>query len=100
VPRHEIAHAAAYHGAERMSQQMAAQVGGNVAGALTLGSSQLTQEVVGEAYGAAAQVGVLLPFSRKQEAEADHIGMICMARAGYDPAEAIAFWQRFAEYNL
>jgi len=47
----------------------------------------------------ASQVGVLLPYSRKQEAEADYIGLLYMARAGYDPAAAVAFWERFAEYN-
>ena len=79
-----------------MSQQMAAQLGSSVAGAVTSGKSEITQALVGEAYGAAAQVGVLLPFSRKQESEADHVGMVYMARAGYDPHEAIAFWKRMA----
>lgn len=99
VVGHEVAHATAHHGAERMSQQMVAQLGGSAAGALASGTSQATQTLVGQAYGVASQVGVLLPFSRKQEAEADYIGLLYMARAGYDPAAAIAFWQRFAEYN-
>jgi metalloendopeptidase OMA1, mitochondrial len=96
---HEVAHATAHHGAERMSQQMVAQLGGTAAGALVSGQSQATQTLVGQAYGVASEVGVLLPFSRKQEAEADYIGLLYMARAGYDPAEAVAFWQRFSEFN-
>jgi metalloendopeptidase OMA1, mitochondrial len=96
---HEVAHATAHHGAERMSQQMAAQAGGSVVGALVSGKSDTTQALVGQAYGAVSQVGVLLPFSRKQEAEADYIGLLYMARAGYDPNAAVAFWERLAEYN-
>jgi metalloendopeptidase OMA1, mitochondrial len=96
---HEVAHATAHHGAERMSQQMVAQLGGSAAGAAVSSKSQATQALVGQAYGVASQVGVLLPFSRKQEAEADYIGLLYMARAGYDPAAAVAFWQRFSEYN-
>jgi predicted Zn-dependent protease len=96
---HEVAHATTHHGAERMSDAMAAQAGGNVVGALVSGKSATTQTLVGQAYGVASQVGVLLPFSRKQEAETDYIGMLYMARAGYDPAAAVAFWERFAEYN-
>jgi metalloendopeptidase OMA1, mitochondrial len=99
VIAHEVAHATAHHGAERMSQQMAAQLGGNVAGALVSGKSQTTQALVGQAYGVVSEVGVLLPFSRKQESEADYIGLLYMARAGYDPTAAVAFWERFAEYN-
>jgi metalloendopeptidase OMA1, mitochondrial len=96
---HEVAHATAHHGAERMSQQMAAQLGGSVAGALVSGKSQTTQALVGQAYGVVSEVGVLLPYSRKQESEADYIGLLYMARAGYDPGAAVAFWERFAEYN-
>jgi metalloendopeptidase OMA1, mitochondrial len=96
---HEVAHATAHHGAERMSQQMVAQAGGSIVGTLASGKSQQTQALVGQAYGVVSQVGVLLPFSRKQEAEADYIGLLYMARAGYDPAAAVAFWERFAEYN-
>ena len=96
---HEVAHATAHHGAERMSQQMVAQLGGSAAGALVSGKSQQTQALVGQAYGVATQVGVLLPYSRQQEAEADYIGLLYMARAAYDPAAAVAFWERFSEYN-
>jgi metalloendopeptidase OMA1, mitochondrial len=96
---HEVAHATAHHGAERMSQQMAAQLGSQAADVLASGTSQQTQALVGQAYGVVTQVGVLLPFSRKQEAEADYIGLLYMARSGYDPSAAVAFWERFAEYN-
>jgi predicted Zn-dependent protease len=96
---HEVAHATAHHGAARMSEQMVAQAGGSVVGELVSGKSAQTQALVGQAYGVASQVGVLLPFSRKQESEADYIGLLYMARAGYDPAAAVAFWERFAEYN-
>ena len=96
---HEVAHATAHHGAERMSQQMVAQLGGSAAGALVSGKSQATQALVGQAYGVVSEVGVLLPYSRKQESEADYIGLLYMARAGYDPAAAVAFWERFAAYN-
>jgi metalloendopeptidase OMA1, mitochondrial len=88
VMGHEIAHALARHGAERASQTALAQMGGQVLGAAT-GSNAIMQ-----AYGLGAQVGLLLPWSRTQESEADHIGLILMAKAGYDPREAVAFWER------
>lgn len=89
---HEVAHALARHGAERMSQGLAAQAGGSILGAV-LGTSPGANTILA-AYGVGAQVGVLLPYSRTQESEADHIGLILMARAGYDPRGAVAFWQR------
>jgi predicted Zn-dependent protease len=89
---HEIAHALARHGAERMSQGLAAQAGGTLLGAI-LGPGAGTNSIL-TAYGVGAQLGVLLPYSRTQESEADHIGLILMARAGYDPHGALAFWQR------
>jgi predicted Zn-dependent protease len=92
VMGHEIAHAIARHGAERMSQAIAAEAGGSLLGAW-LGASPSSQAVLA-AYGLGTQVGVLLPYGRAQESEADHIGLILMARAGYDPANAIAFWRR------
>ncbi len=101
VVAHEIAHVSARHGAERMSQGMAVQVGGAIIGA-ALGASGYggaTQNMAMQAYGLGAQYGVLLPYSRTQEAEADRIGLLYMARAGFDPREAIAFWQRFQTYN-
>lgn len=93
---HEITHAVAGHGNERMSQGMLAQ-GVGVAGAiLTSGNAQVSN-IFNNVYGPAAQVGVLLPNSRKQEYEADHFGLIFMAMAGYNPREAVPFWQRMAQ---
>jgi predicted Zn-dependent protease len=101
VMGHEVAHALARHGAERMSQQMGVQAVGTAA-AVALGASGaggITQGVAMQAFGLGAQVGVLLPFGRQQESEADHIGMILMAKAGYDPAEAVGFWERMDEQS-
>ncbi len=94
---HEVAHATAGHGNERVSQGMIIQ-GGEQALAVALSGKdpQKTQLLLG-ALGLGAQVGLQLPFSRKQESEADHIGLIYMARAGYDPQEAVTFWQRMIE---
>ncbi|WP_338812954.1 M48 family metallopeptidase [Bernardetia sp. Wsw4-3y2] len=95
VMGHEVAHAVASHGNERMSQGMAAQ------GVLSLGSALMNQkptlgkQLILQAAGLGTQVG-LLKFSRDQESEADHLGIIFMAMAGYNPAESIAFWQRMS----
>ena len=91
---HEIAHAIAKHGAERMTDQLALQVGQAGLATLLKDKSPATQNLVLAAYGAGSTVGVMLPFSRSQESEADHIGLIFMARAGYDPHQAPVFWQR------
>jgi predicted Zn-dependent protease len=91
---HEVAHAIAGHGNERMSQGLMAQMG---AAALSVALSQqpaATQSLFMNVYGVGANVGLLLPYSRLHESEADHIGLILMARAGYDPRQAIPFWQR------
>jgi predicted Zn-dependent protease len=93
---HEVAHALARHGAERMSSGLLAEIG--MAGldiALQKSSPGVIQSV-NAAYGLGVNVGVLLPFNRQQESEADHIGLILMARAGYNPEKAIDFWQRMA----
>ncbi|MDR1035771.1 MAG: M48 family metallopeptidase [Deltaproteobacteria bacterium] len=99
VMGHEVAHALARHGAERVSQQMAAQFGGNVLGAVigqtSMGSSTAQMVMIG--YGLGAQFGVLMPFSRTQEAEADRIGLSLMAIAGYDPEAAVGFWGRMEQ---
>jgi len=92
---HEITHAVAGHGRERMSQQMLAE-GLQVAGNVALGSNPKTVSIFNQVYGPAAQIGVLLPYSRKQESEADHYGLIFAAMAGYNPQEAIPFWNRMA----
>lgn len=91
---HEVGHALANHGNERMSQGLLANMGGMALSAAISSQPQMTQELAMAAFGAGASVGVLLPYSRLQESEADHIGLILMARAGYDPREAIPFWQR------
>ncbi|WP_245539026.1 M48 family metallopeptidase [Thioflavicoccus mobilis] len=99
VIAHEIAHVIAHHGGERMSQGLLMQMGG-VALSAALGSqAAATRELAMQAYGLGTQVGVTLPYSRTQELEADQLGLLYMARAGYDPREAVAFWRRFQEAN-
>jgi len=96
---HEIGHALARHGGERMSQNLLAdqsklfleRVSGNQAAG--------RQEILMMAYGAGTQFGVLLPFSRKHELEADQIGTLLMAKAGYDPVAAPRLWQRFSQLD-
>jgi predicted Zn-dependent protease len=96
---HEIGHAVARHGGERMSEAMLLQTGGSLLGTTLSHSDPRMQAATMAAYGVTSQVGVALPHSRLQESEADHIGLIYMARAGYNPEEAVKFWQRFAEYS-
>ena len=94
VMGHEVAHAIAKHGNERMSQGLMAQFGA-VALSVALSSHPgATSDIFMQAYGLGANVGVLLPYSRLHESEADRIGLILMAKAGYDPREAVPFWQR------
>jgi predicted Zn-dependent protease len=96
---HEIGHAVAHHGASRMSQQALVQGFGKAVDAGTSSADPKVQSMVSVAYGLGTKVAVELPYSREQESEADHIGLVYMARAGYDPKEAIAFWERFAEFS-
>lgn len=96
VMGHEIAHAVAEHGNERMSQGLLANLGGIALQEAVKSKPQQTQQLWMTAFGLGAQFGVLLPFGRSQESEADHLGLIFMAMAGYDPNEAVTFWQRMA----
>lgn len=94
IMAHEVAHALADHGAQRMSAAQLQQLGA-VAGNVALsGKSQETQQIFNQAYGVGSQVGVMLPFSRGHETEADRIGLTLMAIAGYEPAEAADLWRR------
>ena len=90
---HEVAHALARHPAERMSQEMLLQLGGVGLG-VALGKNPAMANQVLQAYGIVGGVGVALPFGRSQETEADRIGLILMAKAGYDPRAAVDLWQR------
>ena len=97
VVGHEIAHAIAKHGSERMSQGLVQQLGG-VALELALSQKpQQTQDLFMQAYGIGSTVGAVLPWSRQQETEADKYGLMFAAMAGYNPQEAIPFWQRMAQ---
>lgn len=93
---HEIAHAIAEHGGERMSQELIAQYGGAALSQLIKDKPAQTQQLWMGVFGAGAQFGVLLPYSRTHESEADHLGLIFMSMAGYDPNTAVAFWERMA----
>jgi len=96
VMGHEIAHAIAKHGNERMSQAMVQQLGGQALEVALAQKPQKTKELFLMSYGIGSQVGAMLPWSRNQETEADKFGLIFAAMAGYDPREAIPFWQRMA----
>ena len=96
VMGHEVAHAIAEHGNERMSQGLLTQMGGIALSEALATKPAETRALYMTAFGLGAQVGVLLPFSRTHESEADRLGLIFMAMAGYDPNEAVTFWQRMA----
>jgi predicted Zn-dependent protease len=96
VMGHEIAHAIARHGNERMSQGLIVQTGAAVLSVALSTKSQATQDLFNQSYGIASGLGTLA-YSRKHESEADKLGLVFMAMAGYDPHEAIAFWQRMAK---
>ncbi len=96
VMGHEIAHAVANHGSERMSQGLLAQMGGMALEKALETKPAETRQLFMTAFGIGAQVGVMLPYSRLQESEADRLGMVFMAMAGYDPQQALAFWERMA----
>ncbi|MBZ0273619.1 M48 family metallopeptidase [bacterium] len=98
VMGHEIAHAAAHHSAERVSQMMLAQAGATALAVALRGEKRASvKTAVGAAYGLGVTYGALLPFSREHELEADRLGLIFMAMAGYDPREAADFWKRMGE---
>jgi predicted Zn-dependent protease len=96
VMAHEVAHALADHGAQRMSAAQLQQLGAVAGGIALSGKSQQTQQIFAQAYGLGTQVGVMLPFSRSHETEADRIGLTLMAIAGYNPDEAADLWRRMA----
>ena len=97
VMGHELSHALAKHANERISNQLLLRAGGQILGATVGARSQLLGGLINQAYGLGAQVGVMLPFGRKQEYEADKMGLVLMAMAGYDPRYAVNFWQKMAQ---
>jgi predicted Zn-dependent protease len=96
VMGHEIAHAIADHGGERMSQGLITQFGGMALDAALESQPERTRMLAGTAFALGSQYGMLLPYSRLHESEADRMGLIFMAMAGYDPREAPEFWQRMS----
>ena len=93
---HEVAHVLAEHGNERVSTAFAAQTGVDLVAAISGSSTPEQQQLLG-LLGLGAQVGVLLPFSRAQESEADSLGLDLMARAGFEPRESIQLWKNMSE---
>ena len=96
---HEVAHAALHHGAERMSEAMAMQLGGQLLGTTVSAYNPQWEQVATTLYGLGSTLGRSLPHSRFQESEADRIGLRYMARAGYNPESAIGFWERFSAHS-
>lgn len=99
VMSHEIAHAIARHGGERMTQQNMVNGFGKVVEYASQNREQKQRDRIRALYGMGSQYGFVLPYSRKHESEADQIGLILMSRAGYDPTEAPKFWKRFGQAN-
>jgi predicted Zn-dependent protease len=96
VMGHEVAHAIAEHGSERMSHQMALQMGGMALSEAVKTKPAETQALYMSVFAVGAQYGAMLPYSRKHESEADHMGLIFIAMAGYDPRQAPVFWERMS----
>lgn len=94
VMAHEVAHTIANHNGERLSQLILVQMGGSSLSTAMNDKSDATKDMWMKLFGVGSSVGVILPFSRIQESEADYIGLIIMTLAGYDPGEAIPFWER------
>ncbi len=94
VMGHEVAHVAARHGGERMSEMLLVSMGGMALSAALREEPQQTRQLYLLAYGVGTQLGRILPHSRRQELEADQIGLLYMARAGYDPRAAVSFWKK------
>ncbi len=97
VMAHEIAHAIANHGNERMSQQMVVEMGGLALSEAMRQQKEQTTQLALLAFGVGTQLGVMLPYSRKHESEADEMGLYFMAMAGYDPREAPMLWERMQQ---
>lgn len=91
---HEVAHAVAKHSNERMSQGLLVQFGGAIMDAALSEKSAAMQQIGATVFGLGAQLGIMLPFSRKHESEADHMGLVFMTMAGYDPSVAVTFWEK------
>lgn len=96
VMGHEVAHALANHGAQRMSAGILQQAGAGLVGVAVDAKSNQEKQLWMTAYGGITQYGAMLPFSRSHESEADKIGLILMSIAGYDPKTAISFWERMS----
>jgi predicted Zn-dependent protease len=96
VMGHEIAHAVADHGGERLSQQLVVNLGGMGLDYAIKNKPEAAKQLFTQAYSTGSSVGVLLPYSRLHENEADHLGLIFMAMAGYDPNNAVAFWKKMS----
>lgn len=97
VMGHEVAHVLLRHGGERISAGLLAQLGVIGLNSAIKSKDPTTIRAINEAFGVGVNIGVLLPFSRSQELEADRVGLILMAKAGYDPHEAVAFWKRMTQ---
>lgn len=99
VMGHEIAHAVAKHGSERMSQQLAFAFGAVALDTAMKEQPEKTREIFLTSYGVGGQIALLLPYSRLHESEADQLGLIFMALAGYNPQRAVDFWQAMAKQS-
>jgi len=99
VMGHEMAHALARHGNERLSQSLLAQVGGAVTALVLNLETPEQRELFGQAFGLAVNVGALLPFSRSHESEADRLGQVIMAAGGFDPSQSHLLWENMAKSN-